>query len=145
MTMPAETGSPSTPPAPMRRIVRPRTTLFGALRMPTPLRRKSVILPLPTMRTPAWPSFAMPSPPAAFVPEIVWPPRLTVMPSAPMTSAVPGQRRRSAVSVVLFVSVAPQLKRRRAGARAARAEAETAARGEREQVRASNAHDRSLL
>ena len=71
MAMPAETGSPSTPPAPMRRIVRPRTTLFGALRMPTPLRRKSVILPLPRMRTRAWPSFAIPSLPFAFVPESV--------------------------------------------------------------------------
>ena len=45
----------------------------------------------PTMRTFSWPSLAMPSLPSAFVPEIVWPPRLTVIPSAPMTSAVPGQ------------------------------------------------------
>src|SRR4029078_469657 len=30
------------------------------------------------------------------------------MPAAPITSAVPGQFRRSAVSVVLFVNVAPQ-------------------------------------
>ena len=61
------------------------------------------------MRTFAWPSLAMPSPPAAFVPEIVWPARLTVIPSAPMTSAVPGQSTRSADRVVLVVSVAPQV------------------------------------
>ena len=50
------------------------------------------------------------------------------MPSAPMTSAVPGQCRRSAVSVVLFVSVEPQVSGGRARARGARAEAETAPR-----------------
>ena len=63
----------------------------------------------PTIRTFEWPSLAMPSLPAAFVPEIVWPARSTVIPSAPMTSAVPGQCTRSAESVVLVVSVAPQV------------------------------------
>ena len=68
--MPADTASPSAPPAPMRRITRLRTTLPRAPRMPTPLRRKPLILPL-RICTPAWPSFAIPSPPPAFVPEIV--------------------------------------------------------------------------
>ena len=72
IAMPADTGSPSTPPSPIRRTVTPRTRLPLPPRIPTPLIRKSVMRP-PTMRTFLWPSLAMPSPPAAFVPEIVWP------------------------------------------------------------------------
>ena len=95
IAIPADTGSPSTPPSPIRRTVTPRTRFPLPPRIPTPLIRKSVMRP-PTIRTFEWPSLAMPSLPAAFVPEIVWPPRLTVIPSAPMTSAVPGQFTRSA-------------------------------------------------
>ena len=60
IAIPAETGSPSTPPSPIRRTVRPRTRLPLPPRIPTPLIRKSVMRP-PTMRTFAWPSLAMPS------------------------------------------------------------------------------------